>query len=133
MMPQNGIDYLKITGNPETCPPERVSDSEFLTVRVTDDRIVGMVNIRHDLNEHLLQFGGNIGYSIRKSERRKGYAKEQLRLALEECRKLGLTKVLITCDKENPGSRKTILSAGGIMENEVSEGKRITQRFWINI
>ena len=93
--------------------------------------MVGIIDIRHRLNDYLLQFGGNIGYSIRKSERRKGYAKAMLSLGLAECRNLGLEKVLITCDKENISSAKTILACGGVLENEIAEGCRITQRYWI--
>lgn len=90
-----------------------------------------MIDIRHRLNEYLLQFGGNIGYSVRPSQRRKGYATEMLALALEECRKLGLDRALVTCDKTNIGSAKTIQKNGGVLENEVLEGDRITQRYWI--
>ena len=90
-----------------------------------------MIDIRHRLNEYLLQFGGNIGYSVRPSQRRKGYATEMLALALEECRKLGLNRALVTCDKTNIGSAKTIQKNGGVLENEVLEGDRITQRYWI--
>ena len=56
-----------------------------------------------------------------------------LGLALEECRKLNLEHVLLTCDQDNIGSAKTILTNGGILENEVVEGDRVTQRYWINL
>lgn len=133
--PEDWINYLKITSNKKNCPKDRVIDSEFISVRESDNKIIGMINIRHELNEYLLNFGGNIGYSVRKSERNKGYAKEQLRLALMECKNLGLKKVLITCDKNNIGSRKTILSSNGIFENEINneDNSSITQRYWINI
>jgi predicted acetyltransferase len=68
---------------------------------------------------------------VRKSERRKGYAKVMLSLALEKCKQLNLEKILITCDKNNIGSAKTILSNGGVLENEIREANRITQRYWI--
>lgn len=116
-----------------TCTAGYVPDSQFLTIRKADQRLVGMIDVRHVLNEYLLQYAGHIGYSIRKSERQKGYAKEQLRLALTEAGKLGLSRVLITCDKENAASRNVILSAGGIMENEVPQDGLVTQRYWINI
>lgn len=94
--------------------------------------MVGAVNIRHDLNDYLLKYGGHIGDGIRPSERRKGYATEMIRLALEECRKLGLTRVLMTCDKNNIGSAKSIIRNGGILENEVWENDSVKQRYWIN-
>lgn len=92
-----------------------------------------MIDIRHRLNDYLKNFGGHIGYSIRKSERQKGYATEMLALALKECEKLNLSKVLITCDKENVASAKTMINNGAVLENEVSEGNRITQRYWITL
>ncbi len=56
-----------------------------------------------------------------------------IRLALIECKKLGINKVLITCDKDNIGSRKSIINNGGIKENEVMEDGEILERYWITI
>lgn len=109
-----------------------VPAAQYLAVRTGDDKMIGMVNIRHELNDYLFEFGGHIGYSVRKSERRKGYAKEMLRLALEKCVQLGLDRVLITCDKDNTASAKTILANGGIFENEVVNAGRVMQRYWID-
>ena len=92
-----------------------------------------MIDIRHRLNDYLLNFGGHIDYSVRKSERQKGYATEMLALALIECMKLNIKRVLITCDKDNIASAKTIINNGGILENEILEGSGITQRYWINL
>lgn len=116
----------------ETVRPGLVPASLFLAVD-ENDRLVGMIDIRHRLNEYLLQFGGNIGYSVRRSERRKGYATEILALALNEAKKLGFDRVLITCDKENIGSARTILKNGGVLENEVPDKGRVTQRYWITL
>jgi predicted acetyltransferase len=131
--PMEWLNWIAKTASKETCPSELVPDSVFLCIRVWDNRVVGMVNIRHYLNDYLLHYGGHIGYSIRKSERRKGYAKEQLRLALLECQRLGISNVLITCNKDNEGSRKTILSGKGILENEVinPENNGTIQRYWV--
>ena len=74
--------------------------------------IVGAVNLRHYLNEQLLLDGGHIGDGIRPSERRKGYATEMIRLALEKCRQLGIYRVLMVCDKDNTGSARTDGSTG---------------------
>ena len=92
-----------------------------------------MIDIRHRLNDYLLNFGGHIGYSVRKSERQKGYATEMLNLALKECVNLGIKKVLITCDKNNVASAKTIINNGGKLENEIAKEDRITQRYYITL
>ena len=107
---------------------------EHLEVDEDRDRLLGAVNIRHYLNDSLLKEGGHIGDGIRPSERRKGYATEMIRLALVECKKLGIDKVLMTCDKDNIGSVKSIVKNGGVFENEFinSEG-HIEQRYWISI
>lgn len=98
------------------------------------DDIVGTVNIRHHLNEKLLQIGGNIGYGVRPSERRKGYASAMLRLALEKTKEMGMKKVLVTCNKDNIPSAKTIINNGGQLESEFEEAHgNIVQRYWIDI
>jgi predicted acetyltransferase len=122
---------MRADKHPDTVREGRVPATQYIGVRTNDNRVVGMLQIRHTLNEYLLRLGGHIGYSVRPSERRRGYAKQMLALALDHCRLLGLDKVLITCDKNNPASAKTILANGGVLENEIDEGNRITQRYWI--
>jgi len=118
----------------DTVDKERVPATLFLAVRKSDNKIVGNLQIRHKLNERLLKDCGHIGDSIRPSERRKGYATEMIRLALEECRKLGINRVLMACYKDNIGSMKTIVKNGGILENEfVAENEKIEQRYWISL
>ncbi len=97
--------------------------------------LIGMIDIRHRLNDNLLNFGGHIGYSVRKSERRKGYATEMLKLALEKCIELNIQEILITCDKNNIASAKTIIANGGILENEIFDANDNTmiQRYWIKL
>ncbi|WP_054028859.1 GNAT family N-acetyltransferase [Bacillus sp. FJAT-28004] len=103
-------------------------------LRNEDNIIVGAVNIRHRLNEKLLNQGGHIGYGIRPSERRKGYANNILSAALEITKEWGLQKVLVVCDKGNIGSEKTIVKNGGILESEyIEENGNTIRRFWIEL
>ncbi|ADL50060.1 GNAT family N-acetyltransferase [Clostridium cellulovorans] len=117
----------------ETVREGLVPADTYLAIRVADQKLLGMINIRHRLNDYLFQVGGHIVYSVRKSERRKGYAKDMLRLSLERCRELNISKVLVTCDKENIASARTIMANNGVLENEVPEEDRITQRYWITL
>ena len=91
------------------------------------------MNIRHYLNEALLRDGGHIGDGVRTSERRKGIATKMIGLALDECRKLGIDRVLMVCDKDNIGSAKSIINNGGVLENEIIDGEVIEQRYWIEL
>lgn len=110
-----------------------VPDSTFFCLDEERNIMVGAVNIRHYLNEALLLNGGHMGDGVRPSERRKGIATKMIALALEECRKLGIKKVLMVCDKENVGSAKSIIKNGGILENEVVVNGVTEQRYWIDI
>jgi predicted acetyltransferase len=98
------------------------------------DIIVGAVSIRHWLNEDLLKNGGHIGDGVRPSERKKGYATKIISLALEECKKMKIDKVLLVCNKDNIGSARSITKNGGILENEIqNEDGTIEQRYWIHL
>ena len=116
-----------------TIDKDRIPATLYLTVRKSDKKIVGNLQIRHFLNDKLLKDSGHIGDSVRPSERRKGYATEQIRLALEKCKELGIDNVLITCDKTNIGSAKSIQNNGGILENEIYVENEIVQRYWISL
>ena len=88
----------------------------FLLIRVTDNKIVGIINVRWNLRNEMLQFGGHIGYGIRPTERGKGYNKINLYLGIIEAKKLGLDKVMIGCDVNNIPSDKTLKALGGKLE-----------------
>lgn len=112
----------------------KVPDSVFFLLDEERNILLGAVNIRHYLNDYLLKCGGHIGDGIRPSERRKGYATEMIRLALIECKKLGIDRVLMVCDKSNIGSAKSIINNGGILENEYLDEKgNVQQRYWIDV
>lgn len=111
-----------------------VPSTIYLTIRKSDNKIVGNIQIKHYLNEKLLQYGGHIRNSIRPSERKKGYATEQIRLGLKKCKELGIGKVLIDSYKNDIASAKSIINNGGILENEVTmPNGKINQRYWISL
>lgn len=93
---------------------ERVPARTYFLVRESDVRIVGMINIRLALNEKLRRYGGHIGYSIRPTERGKGYNKINLYLGLKICEKYGIDSVFMDADLDNPASWKTMEALGGV-------------------
>ena len=111
----------------------KVPDTTLFCLDEDRNIFVGAVNIRHYLNEAMLLNGGHIGDGIRPSERRKGYATKMIGLALEECKKLGIDRVLMVCDKNNVGSAKSIMNNGGVLENEVVVNGVTEQRYWIDL
>ena len=113
----------------------RVHATEYLAYRTEDNRLVGMLQIRHYLNDALLAHGGHIGQCVRPNERCKGYGTEQIAFALKECEKFGIERALIVCDKSNIASARTIQKNGGNLENEITDSTdgKIIQRYWITI
>ena len=127
------FEELKKRSCEDTVPEGLVPSSTYLGVREKDNYIVGMIDIRHYLNEYLTQVGGHIGYGVRKTERNKGYAKQMLKLALEKCKELKIKKVLITCDEDNIASEKVILSANAKLEDIRNVDGENKKRFWIEL
>ncbi len=119
----------------ETVPPEKVTAIQLICIRESDDKLVGMINVRHTLNDYLRDFGGHIGYSVRPSERRKGYAAWMLQNALPYCKSIGIDDVLLACLVNNEGSRRTILRNGGVYAETVHEPKEdvLLEKYWIHI
>ncbi|GIX56081.1 MULTISPECIES: GNAT family N-acetyltransferase [Bacillus cereus group] len=127
------VQELLDAHNGVNLPESWVPDSTYWLV--TDhNRIVGAVNIRHSLTEHLFNAGGHIGYGIRPSERRKGYATKLLELSLEKTKKLNITRALVVCDAVNTASEKTILHNGGVRDDDfIEEDGNVVRRFWIEL
>ncbi len=97
-----------------------------------EGHMLGIINIRHRLNEYLENFGGHIGYGIRPTERNKGYATKMLSLALKNAMELGIDQVLITCGEDNIASAKVILKNGGTFEDTREYNRNIVNRYWIS-
>lgn len=131
----NFADYTALLKGYETGQnlPEGWLPSTSLCGFVGND-LVGRINIRHGLNDHLRQFGGHIGYGVVPPFRKKGYATEMLRRSLPLARDLGIEKILVTCDDNNLGSIKTIEACGGVLENKIpaGDGKPMKRRYWIS-
>ena len=112
---------------------ERVPAETYFLVRESDNRLIGMVNIRLVLNKRLKEAGGHIGYGIRPTERRKGYNKINLYLALEVCQEHGIEEAMLSCYKDNPASSKTMLALGAKLVKEFETEGKIEQNYIINV
>lgn len=102
---------------------------------VEGDHFLGRISMRPTLNGYLKKRGGNIGYAVRKTERRKGYGHLMLKLMLPIARDHGLDKVLITCHDQNDASIRIIESAGGVLQDKVEiAGEPLPERrYWITL
>ena len=111
-----------------------VAHSTFLLVE-NDTEVVGISNIRHELTPKLLIEGGHIGYGVRPTRRKKGFATLLLKESLQEARALGIERALLTCDKGNIASAKTITNNGGSFDSErfVEQRNCIVQRYWMQL
>lgn len=116
-------------------PENRVPAYTYFYVREEDDRIIGMINIRLVLNDFLRKEGGHIGYCIRPSERRKGYAARMLRETIRFIKPLGLPSLILACSQENPTSAGVIRKCGGVLEEEFYSEffNEVIQRYRIDL
>ena len=130
------IYICSLRKNKETCESTgvEVPSNTFLVVRESDNRIVGVIDLRHHINHPILgTWGGHSGYSVRPSERGKGYANEMLRLNIIKAGEIGIDKMLVTCSVNNAASEKTILANGGVFETIVEANGDVMKRYWISV
>ncbi|MBR0417020.1 MAG: GNAT family N-acetyltransferase [Firmicutes bacterium] len=133
-IPAEWVERKRRYANPSSVLPDGiVHATQLMAVRKSDGRLVGTIQIRHELNGYLRDFAGHIGYSVRRSERRKGYAKKMLSAVLDYCRALKINEIFVSCIETNEASRRTILSCGGKYINTVKETDRgeILERYVI--
>ena len=136
---QSYEDWLEFCENVKTKDKAnelgKVPSNTYFLIRKEDNKLIGMINFRYELNEYLKRIGGHIGYGIAPSERKKGYGKVQLYLCLLKAKEKALDKVMVTCDITNTASAKTIEALGGIFEREEfeKEKNRTLKIYWINV
>ena len=128
------IETTRVRSSVETCPSDKVPSNVYIAVRLSDNKIVGIIDLRHHIDHPILStWGGHIGYYVRPTERGKGYGKEMLRQNLLNAQKRGIEKVLITCNEDNVASEKTILANGGVFERTITVDDEIMKRYWITV
>lgn len=130
------IRICELRKSVETCEKAgtTVPSHMYLAVRQSDDKIIGIIDLRHHINHPILEtWGGHCGYSVRPSERGNGYAKEMLRLNIQKAKELGIGKLLISCDERNKASEKTIIANHGLFDNYIEVDGTRMKRYWITI
>lgn len=126
------IAELKLYEKEETCPEGKVPAVQFITVRKSDNKVVGVINVRLKLNAFLEHFAGHIGDCVRPSERKKGYGSAQISLALKYCKEINLSPIMITCKVDNIASDKTILNNGGVLNSIVEHDGEKFKKYFID-
>ena len=130
------INICELRKSKETCGEAgtAVPSHTYLAVRKSDNKVVGVIDLRHHIDHPILGiWGGHCGYSVLPSERRKGYAKEMLRLNIQNAKAIGIEKLLITCNVRNEASEKTILANGGVYEKTIEVDDCKIKRYWITV
>ncbi len=125
------LEREKETKNPETVPENWVHGETLYLVN--DQEIIGMINLRYEMNDIIRRLYGHIGYSIRPKYRKQGYGKIQLKLVLDIYRNKGFKEVMISTDPENIASQKVITHFGGVLKETVEENSETFIKYWIKL
>lgn len=128
------LEKTILTASEATCPKERVVSTTYVATKTVDNKVVGIIQLRHHINHPILStWGGHVGYSVSLNERKKGYATQMVKLILKSAKKLNIDKLLITCSQDNIGSKKVILNNGGVFEKTFDNNGDIVERYWLSI
>ncbi len=132
---EDWLDEVERCKQWKTVPQNWVPSTQFICVRESDGKMVGVIQVRHELSDYLRDYAGHIGYSVRPSERRKGYAAWMLQNVLPFCKSLGIGDVMVSCLADNEGSRRTILRNGGVYAETVREPQKdvLLEKYRIHI
>ena len=117
--PEDWLTQVTDLARPETTPEDWVPTTQYICVRPHDNRLVGMILLRHNLNEYLEQFGGHVEFSVLPDERGKGYATWMLKNVLRYAKDWGIERVLLACDAGNTAARRVIEKNGGTALDKV--------------
>lgn len=133
--PQQWLTLIEKMRTPATVPAHLVPATQFICLRESDQVIVGMLQVRHTMNDYIRAYAGHIGYSVRPDERKKGIATWMLKSVLPFCKSLGLNRVMVSCFDTNEASRRTILTCGGVYDSTAFEPQRQKniEKYWITL
>lgn len=126
------VAALRIESRGENLASGRVPQSTWWCEE-EGGRLVGILRLRHRLNDSLMLRGGHLGFIVRPSDRGRGVATVMLRLGLEKAAEIGVRRVLLTCDTQNEPSRRTIERNGGVLDREPVSEEQTWLRYWINL
>lgn len=126
------LSSVTLNTDPQTVNKNWVVTDTFFALRKNDDKIIGMIDLRHTLNDFLKDFG-HCGYSVRPSERKKGYATEMLRQLIGVAKKIGMAELQISVEKTNIGSIKVIEKNGGVYERSFTYENELADIYKISI
>lgn len=110
--------------------PNRVRADYYWLVDEEREYFIGEISVRHSLSDALREYGGNIGYGVRYGEWGKGYGTQMLKFALKRAKELGLDRILITCDDDNPASARVMEKNGLNMEDKIIHDGVLIRRYW---